>query len=49
MKQLLLSATFLLSTAAMAQAQDFNYQTPPQAMQDLLLTPPTWAYNRRRL
>ena len=41
MKKMLLSATFLLSTAAMAQAQDFNYQTPPQALQDLLLAPPT--------
>lgn len=41
MKKLLLSATFLLSTTAMAQAQDFNYQTPPQALQDLLLAPPT--------
>ena len=41
MKKLLLSATFLLSTAAMAQAQDFKYQTPPQAIQDLLLAPPT--------
>ena len=40
-KKPLLSATFLLSTAAVAQAQEFNYQTPPQAIQDLLLAPPT--------
>ena len=40
MKTLLLSATLMLSTA-MAQAQEFKYQTPPQALQDLLLAPPT--------
>ncbi len=41
MQKLLLSATFLLSTAAVVQAQDFKYQTPPQAIQDLLLAAPT--------
>jgi len=41
MKKLLLSATFLLATAAVTQAQEFQYQTPPKAIQDLLLAPPT--------
>ena len=41
MKKLLLSATLLLAAAASAQAQDFQYQTPPKAIQDLLLAPPT--------
>ncbi|WP_210521502.1 prolyl oligopeptidase family serine peptidase [Hymenobacter terricola] len=40
MKKLLLSATLLLA-AAVSQAQDFKYQTPPKAIQDLLLAPPT--------
>ncbi|WP_310396964.1 prolyl oligopeptidase family serine peptidase [Hymenobacter sp.] len=40
MKKLLLSATLLLA-AAVTQAQDFPYQTPPKAIQDLLLAPPT--------
>ncbi|UOQ97390.1 prolyl oligopeptidase family serine peptidase [Hymenobacter sp. 5317J-9] len=40
MKKLLLSATFLLA-AALSQAQDFQYKTPPKAIQDLLLAPPT--------
>ena len=40
MKKLLLSATLLLATTV-SQAQDFRYQTPPQALQDLLLAPPT--------
>ena len=40
MKKLLLSTTILLATAA-SQAQDFKYQTPPKAIQDLLLAPPT--------
>ena len=40
MKKTLLSATLLLAAAG-AQAQDFKYQTPPQAIQDLLLAPPT--------
>ena len=41
MKKLLLSTTLLLAVGAMAQAQDFQYQTPPKALQDLLLAPPT--------
>ncbi len=41
MKKLLFSATLLLITAAVSQAQEFNYQTPPKAIQDLLLAPPT--------
>ena len=41
MKKQLLSATLLLAAAAAAQAQDFPYQTPPKALQDLLLAPPT--------
>ncbi|MBC8085256.1 MAG: S9 family peptidase, partial [Hymenobacter sp.] len=41
MKKLLLSATLLLAAAAVTQAQDFPYQTPPKAIQDLLLAPPT--------
>ncbi|MDQ2770892.1 MAG: S9 family peptidase, partial [Bacteroidota bacterium] len=41
MKKIHLTATLLLSAAAMTQAQDFKYQTPPQALQDLLLAPPT--------
>jgi len=40
MKKLLLSTTILLAAAA-SQAQDFKYQTPPKAIQDLLLAPPT--------
>ena len=40
MKKLLLSATLLLA-AAVAQAQEFQYQKPPQALQDLLLAAPT--------
>ncbi|MFD2718047.1 S9 family peptidase [Hymenobacter monticola] len=40
MKKLLLSATFLLA-AAVSQAQEFQYKTPPKAIQDLLLAPPT--------
>ncbi len=40
MKKLLLSTTLLLAAAA-SQAQDFKYQTPPKAIQDLLLAPPT--------
>ncbi|MBD2721479.1 prolyl oligopeptidase family serine peptidase [Hymenobacter armeniacus] len=40
MKKLLLSATLLLA-AAVSQAQDFQYKTPPKAIQDLLLAPPT--------
>ena len=40
MKKLVLSAT-LLATAVVSQAQDFKYQTPPRAIQDLLLAPPT--------
>ena len=41
MKKMLLSATFLLAASAGAQAQEFQYQKPPQALQDLLLAPPT--------
>ncbi|UOQ69586.1 prolyl oligopeptidase family serine peptidase [Hymenobacter volaticus] len=41
MKKLLLSATLLLATAAVSEAQEFKYQTPPKAIQDLLLAPPT--------
>ena len=41
MKKLLLSATLLLAAAAASQAQEFKYQTPPKAIQDLLLAPPT--------
>ena len=41
MKKLLLSATLLLAAAAVSPAQDFKYQTPPKAIQDLLLAPPT--------
>ena len=41
MKKIYLTVPLLLSTAAMTQAQDFKYQTPPQALQDLLLAPPT--------
>jgi dipeptidyl aminopeptidase/acylaminoacyl peptidase len=41
MKNLVLSATLLLSAAAVSSAQDFKYQTPPQAIQDLVLAPPT--------
>ena len=40
MKKIVLSATLLLGFAA-TQAQDFKYQTPPQAIQDVLLAPPT--------
>ena len=40
MKILLTSASLLLATAG-AQAQEFQYQTPPKAIQDLLLAPPT--------
>ena len=40
MKTLLTSASLLLATAG-AQAQEFQYQTPPKAIQDLLLAPPT--------
>ena len=40
MKKLFFSATLVL-TAAAAQAQEFKYQTPPKAIQDLLLAPPT--------
>ncbi|WP_046244169.1 S9 family peptidase [Hymenobacter terrenus] len=40
MKKLLLSATLLLA-AAVSQAQDVQYKTPPKAIQDLLLAPPT--------
>ncbi|WP_375419283.1 prolyl oligopeptidase family serine peptidase [uncultured Hymenobacter sp.] len=40
MKRLLLALS-LLMTAAVAQAQEFQYQTPPKALQDLLLAPPT--------
>ncbi|GAC1378839.1 MAG: prolyl oligopeptidase family serine peptidase [Hymenobacter sp.] len=40
MKKLLLSVA-LLFVAAASEAQDFPYQTPPQAIQDLLLAPPT--------
>ena len=40
MKKIVLSATLLLACAA-AQAQDFKYQAPPQAIQDILLAPPT--------
>ena len=40
MKKLVLSAT-LLAAAVVSQAQDFEYQTPPRAIQDLLLAPPT--------
>ena len=39
MKKQLLTAALLL--AAAAQGQDFQYQAPPQAIQDLLLAPPT--------
>ncbi len=41
MRKIFLTATLWLSAAAMTQAQDFKYQTPPQALQDLLLAPPT--------
>jgi dipeptidyl aminopeptidase/acylaminoacyl peptidase len=41
MKKLLFSATLALATVAGAQAQEFQYQTPPKALQDLLLAPPT--------
>ena len=40
MKTLLTSASLLLATAGV-QAQEFQYQTPPKAIQDLLLAPPT--------
>ncbi|MBO2011884.1 alpha/beta hydrolase family protein [Hymenobacter negativus] len=40
MKKLLFSATLLLA-AAVSPAQDFKYQTPPKAIQDLLLAPLT--------
>ncbi|WP_236705197.1 hypothetical protein [Hymenobacter sp. AT01-02] len=40
MKKLLLSATLLL-VAVVSEGQDFKYQTPPKALQDLLLAPPT--------
>jgi hypothetical protein len=41
MKRLLLTATFLVAASVVSQAQDFQYQTPPKAIQDLLLAPPT--------
>ena len=41
MKNLLLSTTLLLAAAAVSSAQDFKYQTPPKAIQDLVLAPPT--------
>ena len=41
MKKTLLSASLLLATVAGAQAQEFQYQAPPKAIQDLLLAPPT--------
>ncbi|MFD1468709.1 alpha/beta hydrolase family protein [Hymenobacter caeli] len=39
--QKLLPTLLLLGTAALAQAQEFKYQTPPAAIRDLLLAPPT--------
>jgi len=41
MKKCLLSAVLLLTIAAVSHAQEFRYQKPPQAIQDLLLAPPT--------
>lgn len=40
MKKLLLSTTLLLVAVA-SEGQDFKYQTPPKALQDLLLAPLT--------
>lgn len=40
MKKQLLLATLLLAATG-SQAQEFQYQTPPRAIQDLLLAPPT--------
>ncbi len=37
----LFSTLLLLGAAALAQAQEFQYQTPPVAIRDLLLAPPT--------
>jgi dipeptidyl aminopeptidase/acylaminoacyl peptidase len=41
MKKLVFSATLLLAAAAVSSAQDFKYQTPPKAILDLVLAPPT--------